>query len=119
MENYSLTVSDTEPLMSTQIDGAAAAQGMDGSRGCLLVVEALDGAGIGADHGHLGGVIGGAAMEQSSSKGRAILFVVLHGRILAWRRHGRRPGRRCLALPARCRGGGPNIVDKKADPWFN
>lgn len=66
---------------------------------CLLVVEALDRAGIGADHGHLGGVVGGAPVEQ----GPLLLLLHAHGDILILqrRRHGRD---REESVPAEARG---------------
>lgn len=63
---------------------------------CLLVVEALDRAGVGADHGHLGGGVGGAPVEQGPVQGPLLLLLLLlhaHREILRRRRHGRRrPG---------------------------
>lgn len=55
---------------------------------CLLVVEALDGAGLGADHGHLGDVVGGAAVEEGPREGRS-LVVVLRDVVLPRRSRGR------------------------------
>ena len=55
---------------------------------CLLVVEALNGAGVGADHGHLGGVGGGAAVEEVPGEGRPLLLLLFHVMILERRRHG-------------------------------
>ena len=63
-------------------------------RGCLLVVQALNGALVGADHGHLGGVGGGAAVEEGPDEGRPLLLRLLfHVMILQRRCHGMRLGR--------------------------
>ena len=73
--------------------GSTVRQGCE-SRGCLLVVEALNGAGVGADHGHLGGVGGGAAVEEGPGEGRPLLLRLLfHVMILQRRCHGMRLGR--------------------------
>lgn len=68
---------------------------------CLLVVEALDRARIGADHGHLGGVVGGAPVEQCPVQG-PLLLLHAHRDILRRRRHGRE---REESAPAEARGG--------------
>ena len=74
---------------------------------CLLVVEALDRAGIGADHGHLGGVVGGAPVEQGPVQGPLLLLLLhAHGDILQRRRHGRDSGAGGGTAEARG-GGGP------------
>jgi len=77
-----------------------------------LVVEALDRAGIGADHGHLGGVGGGAPVEQGPVQGPLILLLHAHADILQRRRHGRDSGPGGGTAEARGAGGGGPTVGR-------
>lgn len=79
---------------------------------CLLVVEALDGACLGADHGHLGDVVGGAAAEEGPREGRPLLLV-LRDEVLPRRsrgRHAQEGGQRMIGRPGVFSRGGKTLV---------